>query len=683
MSRELADYLDAASVIEARSALGTTFVPAGTIAPMPVPGATQLTPDRLAPAIQEAVNAIADSAQRAAIDAAMWTLDNKWLPDAVFADMRVCSRVVDLTAHQRKTQAWADPDVVGNGCKDFMGRPVNSTCDWGFWRLMKCDIQTAGTQAFQYPRYLWAQARMRELLARKPVPGVTKAADAAAWTWQAAQYVSVLLWSTNIRFDNPNPVRGLDYGSDLQNNPAGGGTPLLVRSFGVTARGGRGAGSVVVERPDQSIGIQGSFGLPSDYDGPALDTRNVYTINWPLQIVAWNYVGHSARVPKTQDDFAPRIATEWPTSIVNRNGDAIPPGAPVFLDRPRNATERSLVRDWFTLTWGLDDWVTRGGRDGLYSIGGIQYRLVTSGSRRMVKDMIRMLEHYSRSDLNYIDWMHQAVQTFAVESVTAAAGSDPASISFSRARADLISSIGSASQAAIAAQRAAGSNPTIDVTVSVIGSILTLVLSLIGPIGTLLNALMSYALVGVNALFAAGFDDPGGGPCPAFPFIRVLSPALGECNITTSDIEASLLGIDSNARWPVSIGGQTRTFQIDGKVFTATFTSSDTTAELVARRINAAAALVGLGVVASVRNGQVHVEGRDPGAGPAKATGGTAAALGFPGPVSAPAPTPAPSPTPGPSTGGGGGGSGGTTPSKSSSLPLLVGGALLLRFLLG
>jgi hypothetical protein len=106
-------------------------------------------------------------------------------------------------------------------------------------------------------------------------------------------------------------------------------------------------------------------------------------------------------------------------------------------------------------------------------------------------------------------------------------------------------------------------------------------------------------------------------------------------------IVGSLLGINSNARWPVSIGGQTRTFVVDGKTFTVTFAAGDTTADAVARRINAAAALVpGLtGTVASVLStGQVHVEGRDPGEGPVRAIGGTAIALGFPGPTTAPPP---------------------------------------------
>lgn len=690
----------------ARAALGLPLPGVGPVLrPVAqVPGGKNLTPAalaRVADIVAAQILPIYTPSDRTQVDAAMWTLDQRWLPSATFANMSICSRRTDISV-PRTTQTWDDPYVVANGCRDLTGKPIAFTCTWGFWRLPTCDEATATTQAFQFSRYLWAQARMRELLENRPVPGVTSAATASAWTWLAAQYISVLLWATNIRWDNPQPTHALQYGADLQCHPdsaavGGCGEPLLKTGVGRPARGApvsRSPGSVVVAsyqqlRSSEYGRITTSFGKPIDFDGADLGTPQVLTVNWPLQVRSFNVVGTDTFVPQTQEDFSPSFSPEWRAAIWDARGNPVSAGAPIFNNTTAiKATpnpDRAMLDSWFVVTWpqGKDWFAGSAAPQGLFRVtdlvNTLRYRLVVSTAKRIVDDMAAMLEHYSRPELDYISWMHQAVQTFGVESATAAAQTDPASVNFARARSDLISGMGAIGIAARRASDAAAHSPgtdTINTVVTIAASVVSLVLSLIGPIGTLINAVLQYGSLYVGQLVDI-LNDPGGGPCPAFPFIRVLSPPDGVCTITESDVEASLLGIDSSARWPVSIGGQTRTFVVDGRTFTATFSASDTTPELVARRISAAAVEAGFpGLVASVRAGQVHVQGLDPAAGPARATGGNAAALGFPGPVSQPAAPPPPlvsHPHQPPAASSGGGG----------LLPLAAGALLALKLLLG
>lgn len=678
MSRELADYLDAASAFETRS-LGTNVVPSGTIAPMPVPGAARVPQRTVVPAVQAVIDAVANAgADRAAIDAAMWSLDAKWLPKAEFVSMRSCVRTTSTVS----AVVTVTPYVTG-ACKNAFGADVQPTCNWGFWRIDECSIDAATSWSFQYARYLWAQARMRELLANKPTratsPGV-----AAEWGWTAMQLISAMLWSTNVRFDNPNSVALSSFLTDRFHPPAT--RPSLPSGYyffdpaatDIRLLNNLGYSAIAPTNKNEFSPGQGPLAfmysrredIPAGSAAAATPTLySTYVMSWDRPYTAWN-------VP-------PGIANEEIQQVKNQAyGYFTSFGASAL----RWASTKAMWFWWFNRSWNwakdyelVPDFK---GNVGTRSRPDWKPFAMTS-ARLNIEALAKQMEFWTGpSAPTYIDWLQQAMQSYTVE--TSGIGpSSPAAIDFIRARTDMNTALATASGQAAMLSRTAGSSGGDAATITSIAvSLFQTVISLIGQSAPLIGQLYGALTQVVQQTLLAGGSAVGNTPCPAFPFIRIMAPP-GGCDLPMDQIVSSLLGIDSNARWPVSIGGQTRTFQIDGKVFTASFTSSDTTAELVARRINAAAALVGLAAVASVRNGQVHVEGRDPGAGPAKATGGTAAALGFPGPVSAPAPTPAPSPTPGPPTGGGGGGSGGTTPSKSSSLPLLVGGALLLRFLLG
>ncbi len=174
--RELADYLDAFDERRGRQGLRTRAL--GTTPSFPL----ILTPLPLVPAPTGAVaslHSIYPAADRARVDAQMWVLDAGWLGSAQWADMRMCVVGRGDVSGGTVTSPYAGPGT----CRTPTGALADTTCNWGFWKIDRCDLDTASTRVFQFSRYLWAQARMRELLASKPVPGQVNDGPAAAWAW--------------------------------------------------------------------------------------------------------------------------------------------------------------------------------------------------------------------------------------------------------------------------------------------------------------------------------------------------------------------------------------------------------------------------------------------------------------------------------------------------------------------
>lgn len=624
-------------------------------------------------------------ADKATVDAAMWTLDQQWVHQASWASMRACVRQKYLGGGTIATP-WAE--LGADGCKNAVGATVASTCDWGFWRVNKCDATTIPLM-FQIGRYLWAQGRMRELLASKPTAS-TDWQTAATWTWNAAQLVSAMLWSTNVRFDDPEPV---------------------------TSYGGEDLAALMYTPPSAA-----NMGLA--YDGPAL-SRSPYYIPYVLTPLVLNRIGNTPVAPQFQTDFSPG---NGPLAFMDRN--APPQAHPMFayaspsgpqpyysqvpigispeqadeiramaganytaaqqsLASLRWASTKAFNDWWFRATWTWDtmwrplgDYYLRtihvgSGPDAgatTYGWSATPSTLVIGGARMAVEQMAAQMSFYSSKTAppsNYIAWMQAAMsryntQTSGVPSTT------PEGAAFNTAKSNLFFAIAQASSQYAAQSRAGttGSDPSGAAYLSLSVSLFQTVFNLVAQSAPIIGALYSVLQQAVSALVAAIGGATGQTPCPAFPFIRVMSPANGSCDIATGDIISNLLGISSNASWPVSIGGQTRTFIVDGRTFTVTFAATDTTQQAVANRINSAAALVGLGTVATVAGGQVHVQGADPSQGAAKATGGSASALGFPGATSVVQYVLSPGTV-----------ANTTTTAKSSSLPLLVGAALLARYL--
>ncbi len=691
MSRELAEYLNAYSAGPI-SGFGLTVGPLpSSIRPIAPPGAppaltpqaTQQITDRLAAAIAPVLaTAAAAVTSAAALDSQMWSLDAQWRLNAQWGDMRSCVRIVNVDGTVG-TSSWVD-----GTCKNLVGNDVAATCNWGLWRLGKCDIATATTLSFQFPRYLWAQSRMRDMLANTPRPGVTSAQDTADWCWNAAQLVSVLLWSTNVRFDTESGQFASDMAAAID--------PTAVRLDGKNIRpslpGGTGLLPTDISRLDQTGlgesrmqggGIQAA--APPDYDGAALvPGRAIVAVRWPLNVRVWNYVGnvgvtaHGA-YPATRAYFDPAFAPVWTTNLVDDGGshldlpftfsDVQAVQAQQRAVAPDISLQRRIAFNKFILyTWGDGRlWRAYGAPVylGFDTALGTPLQVVYGTAQTVVNDYVRLLQFYSDPSRDYITWIHNAIQMWNLR--TPVQLTSPAAADFVNAKTALMQSAAQAK-----AQYDTAAHSTTGATVSsIVFTAVSSILSMIGGIG----AVLAYALQILQQLegFLANAMSTTIPPCAAFPFIRVLAPASGGCDLSQDAIESALLGIDSNATWPVSVAGLTRAFVVDAVPFTVTFQAGDSTPDAVARRINAAAALVGLGAVASVVNGQVHVQGSDPTKPPVTATGGTAAALRFPGPTTAP-PTGGQPPTGGPPAT--------SSAPKSSSAPWLVGAALLAwRFL--
>jgi hypothetical protein len=230
------------------------------------------------------------------VDAEMWTLDLKWLGRAQFRSMRSCVRTTNTTS----SDVTVSPYVLGE-CRNAWGAPVGSTCDWGFWSIDKCDLETASTNVFQFSRYLWAQSRMRELLTRVPVQGITSPQEASDWCWLAWQYVSALLWSTNVRFDNPNS-QALYYDRDLANAgllltdlevPAYDGPPTPAGGLSLALYGGTIPGEVASPRHGRTTAA-----VYQPRTGPA-------TVSARALVNELNYIGYHRIAPTRQSDFSP------------------------------------------------------------------------------------------------------------------------------------------------------------------------------------------------------------------------------------------------------------------------------------------------------------------------------------------------------------------------------------------
>lgn len=744
--RDLDDYLDAFDARPRSVRVGRERLTKGQLGALPSAVLSVRAPIVARPGIFSLALEPAESpGQRAFIDAQMWGLDNEYASAANFVSMKSCVRYtkvdpatyvayaagipIDASGGAPVSESWFSRNVQEHGCRGgSFNQPVAPTCLWGFWKLNRCDTDTATKYVFQFPRYLWAQRRMREMLARKPVQGVTSAQEAADWAWEACQYVSVLLWSTNIRFDNPNgkggtypggtglrfdmpppppydgpptanPPRAIPLSSDTPANRLFGATPTWTTITPFILNDGN-FGSVnapelsVLPRTKQDFSPVGgpadimALGRPyfalASAGGPVPFTATLAPS--PMQ-VPFGVTAEQAR-----EVMNAAIALGGQLRVVN--------GTPTWL--PRWTIAKAWNDWWFRATWNWDTlwkpvadghYLQRGGDHGQWSP---KVTFVAPGAKVTIDSLAAMLEHYSRRELFFTDWLQQAVLTYAEETSGEEYSGGPAG-DFREARLALMNSVAEAHRRQNDLQNAAGipayaTGTARDVLMvsQMVQSLILMIASYIPVVGQVVTAAFSTMQQVLNNLLRHGWAAVGNTPCPALPFMRVMMPDR-PCDLTAESITSSLLGVDSNATWPVSVAGQSLTFSVDGTTFTARFDATSTTAEAVARRINSAAADAGLGPVAAVHSGgQIHVEGIDPSYGKVRVTGGDAVALGFPLSVpGAPPPRSVPSRTPPPQSV-----PPGTPPprlrpaasAQGGGTGLLVGGAgalLLLRFLLG
>jgi hypothetical protein len=656
----LEDYLDGTR--------GDPGLPLGVRGFGATPGrAPALGPLVLAPLTDATVAPILDifrASEKARVDEAMWTLDSSWLSDSRWMSMKSCSQ----TSHDAYggDHTAVTPWTTQAACRTPTGAAIPPHCMWGYWQVNKCSLDVASKMIFQYPRYLWAQQRMREHLALQPQQGVASADEAAEWVWKGAQLLSAYFWSTNVRFNNMEGTTGGTTGPLAYAKWAPPSVPFM-SGFARDSAPPEG-GFVDWSQTFRLGGADADFA----YDGPPTNFARLYR-PFALYPRVLNLLQQPPSVDAVVDPFGPtaRLAAPNQSGFGPGNG-LLPwlrdPGTldvsgrdvsgplPALMGPAQVAEVRAIIGTfpvtdasvyrwaatkayliwWFRATWSWDTmWQYAGDfTDPRVLAGPGQRSIVVGGAVQAVAYMSQWLANFSDPSKTLIDWMQYAFNQWDLD--TAGVGNQT---SQARSFVAMKQQVGAAVQAAADHQAAAARmNPTgtadQQMAVSLIQAAMALITTIVTAIfplaGILLNAAQQLMRFLVEVLFATVGPALGYVPCSAMPFIRIMSPPSGPCDLTLTTITSSILGIDSSASWPVAIAGQTRTFQVDGRSFTAAF-GDDTTPDLVARRINGAAAQAGFTFLpATVVNGQVHVEGRD-GASQARATGGTAAALGFPG----------------------------------------------------
>lgn len=620
-------------------------------------GPIAISPSRV-PAIQQ-IAAIYDRAQKAQIDRAMWTLDQGWVPPNAgtkFNDARICVRQPNFAGSVVVTK-WSDLSSP-NDCRNADGRVFSQpNCQWGYWEITPCNMNTATQFMFQMQRYLWAQSRLRDMLASRPVKGVTSAQDAADWAWLVFQYVSALLWSTNVRIFDEHVTEGMYLDPDDQIDwPVGtapNGLTLYPIVYGYTPpfvfNQAQGIGDGPI--PYHPVPIYQSDFSPGVYSLMSRDT-------WAEQIAARDQArlpelhapGVRGTVPRGFSPWNPYASSTTPVGLSDEQRGQIRSEANAILatygDVAARWAEARAFHNWtFRATWGwADKWRMFPNTISLTDRRGVArtYQLMVGGADVIVDVATKLAQHYADRNLIYTGWMQAAIIGYDVQ-IAALSLPTNVRVDWARARDQLSAQL---SSAATTERDSITGNQGIAM-LGIASSLLTLFGGYVAIVGYLFQA--------VSQLATAIFQWVGGlitarQACPTMPFLRITT---GDCDLSESTITSSLLGVDSNAAWPLNgsaIAGKTIVFMVDGAQVPVTFQASDTTADAVARRINAAAALAlpaGHATVANVVGGQVHVQGSDAST-QVRVIGGTAVSLRFPGPLSDVPPPPPPA------SGGGG-----------------------------
>jgi hypothetical protein len=169
--------------------------------------------------------------------------------------------------------------------------------------------------------------------------------------------------------------------------------------------------------------------------------------------------------------------------------------------------------------------------------------LVIGGAHMAVESLAAQMAFYtakSGAANNYVAWMQTAMTTYSVDT-SGISNSTPAGADFNAAKANLLFNIAQASSQYAAQSRAGttGGDAATATYTALSVSLFQTVFSLVAQSVPILGVIYSVLQQAVSALVAGIGGAVGNTPCPAFPFIRVMSPSTA-CNITTDQITASL-----------------------------------------------------------------------------------------------------------------------------------------------
>lgn len=495
MSRELRDYLDAVSPSRtSRRGFGAFSAP-----PVGTPGL---------------------------YDSEMWTMDVRWAPSRNYADSSGvappqmsmnalrpsstgkamwassvrCIRVAEIGGGWI-SQPWA---VTGAAlCTNPAGVRQHPKCPWGVWRLPTCTSESISL-AWQGQRYLWAQQKMREMLAAPP-----SRETAAQWVWSAYQLISLLHWSTNIRFGNPQ-ARMFDYARQLETEGC------IAPGFGGinTAR----ADGQQVSRSGGGGPVLANWNRVAESDDSPVRPERGPGLNPPL-------------VPLSRGDFSP-----WVEFSAPRGATSLPPALSAVLAQqaalagsrrgwlrtlallgPDPAAPMPTFVTWMAQTWGQSAVTVAMPSPGP---GRAAYNDSIPGAAQILESTRRALEHYVQ--VPYLKWQTTILTTYQLEMqpFTARLPGD-VQFAFSQSIADFAGR----AQALQAASWNRGEAASYTMAaMSLIASLVSApAAAVLGIMFQLLDMLVGF--LGDQGLLASGYSV-----CPAFPFIRVPDPpcdALG------------------------------------------------------------------------------------------------------------------------------------------------------------
>jgi len=458
-------------------------------------------------------------------DPEMWRFDGRWAPPrgatapgmrprmdpsaeflrsgpkAYWQPATICVRVAQV-GQGFISQPWSVTGAAG--CTNVAGVRQGPKCPWGIWRLPTCTPESIAF-AWQGPRYLWAQQKMKEMLAQPPTRET-----AAQWVWDAYALVSLLHWATNVRFGNPQ-ANTFDYAVELER--AGCIYPGLDVGSRAQAR---------AQLMPRGAGFQAKLSL--------------MLANWNrIQEAPFSPVepealrGDGVRpplVPLSQGDFAPW----WPQSAGYSTGPetvrdwAVTQGYQGADPAVAAAAFKTFMQESWGQDWRVDHMPAPAPGRAAFDV-----RVPLAGT--YLSETRKMLEHYV--NVPFLKWQTTILNVYATEMGPAVARLTGAErLAFNQSVADF---------AGRAAQVQASRWNQGEVVAYTQGAMILVATLVSAPAGALLGIMFALMNVFVHFLGDAGLLASGSSVCPAFPFLRVPDPP---CDALAAPVDAVGLPID-------------------------------------------------------------------------------------------------------------------------------------------
>jgi hypothetical protein len=455
-------------------------------------------------------------------DTQMWSLDSTYRHTNV--DAAVC--VVRATVAPW-TPACPHQSTVG-------GAPFG-VCDHTSFSLnVECNRANSQNLMWQYPRYVWAQAKLIQLLANKPEPFPT-AANArlwAQWCIDVQSLISLAVWSTNIRDGRAGKLMPTGRVADITDN-----APYLLPLEGPKVAAWR-------TRMEQAI-ASGRYGaVTRSYGVNASSQVSVEPLHMPSRVRNLNDVrsGWSKKTgswaktppspPRSKASFAP-IVDFWPQTWAYPLGTR-PNSLGVqhpYYTAPRPTSDLDALTYLFQHARERESlepfsYIERVGARGSYDGSTTQnftIRAVYATAQGMA-DYLTALAQDAVIDRTYAKWVSHGIATW-----TNAVLRIPADIRASVmgnleqfAAMSVLASEAKADEAFMGMQLGLSSAGAISATIPVVGWAAGLMIAVVQALLTLAHELLK----ATDSYATGSMSDP---ICPPPPVIRVIAGGQ-ECN---------------------------------------------------------------------------------------------------------------------------------------------------------